>query len=201
MAGEPQISEPINVVIEDDPDDNVRMVDGNLEVDQPDGGVVVQFNPQAQSDPSNDNPADFYKNIAGKLGESQRLVIAEKLIEAIAADDTSRAESLATRAKGMDLLGLQIEDPKAGDGAAAMDGMSVVTNPLLLEAILKDWANAQAEFLPAGGPCKVEDVGDDPDEAKDDLADAYERDMNYFLTSIATEYGPETSHMLLWGRA
>lgn len=201
MAGEPQTSEPINVVIEDDPDDNVRMVDGNLEIGQDDGGVVVQFNPQAQSDESNDNPADFYKNIAGKLGESQRLVISEELIEAIAADDTSRAESLATRAKGMDLLGLQIEDPKAGDGAAAMDGMSVVTNPLLLEAILKDWANAQAEFLPAGGPCKVEDVGDDPDEAKDDLADAYERDMNYFLTSIATEYGPETSHMLLWGRA
>ncbi len=201
MASEPQLNDPISVVIENDPDDNVRMVDGNLEVDQPDGGVVVQFNPQAQSDLSNDNPADFYKNIAGKLSESQRLVISEELIEAIAADDTSRAESLATRAKGMDLLGLQIEDPKAGDGAAAMDGMSVVTNPLLLEAILKDWANAQAEFLPAGGPCKVEDVGDDPDEAKDDLADAYERDMNYFLTSIATEYGPETSHMLLWGRA
>lgn len=201
MTGEPQLNEPISVVIEDDPDDNVKMVDGNLEIGQDDGGVVVQFNPQAKSDESNDNPADFYKNIAGKLSESQRLVISEELIEAIAADDASRAESLATRAKGMDLLGLQIEDPKAGDGAAAMDGMSVVTNPLLLEAILKDWANAQAEFLPAGGPCKVEDVGDDPDEAKDDLADAYERDMNYFLTSIATEYGPETSHMLLWGRA
>jgi hypothetical protein len=107
---------------------------------------------------------------------------------------------LANRAKGMDLLGLVIEDPRGGESAAGMDGMSVVTNPLLLEAILKDWANAQAEFLPAGGPCKVEDVGD-ADQSTDELADAYERDMNYFLTSIATEYAPETSHMLLWGRA
>jgi hypothetical protein len=191
----------IEVVIEDDPDDSVRMVDGNLEVDQPDGGVIIQFNPQDQSDPDDENPADFYKNIAGKLSESERLAIANDLIEAIQADDASRSESLATRAKGMDLLGLQIEDPRAGDGAAAMDGMSVVTNPLLLEAILKDWANAQAEFLPADGPCKVEDVEDEPDQVQDDLADAFERDMNYFLTSIATEYAPETSHMLLWGRA
>lgn len=201
MAGEPQINEPINVVIEDDPDNSVRHVDGNIEIDTDDGGVVVQFNPQAASDPSNDNPADFYKNIAGKLSGSQRLTIANELIEAINADDASRQPSLANRTKGMDLLGLEIEDPRSGDGAAVMDGMSVVTNPLLLEAILKDWANAQAEFLPAGGPCKVENVGDDPEEATDDLADAYERDMNYFLTSIATEYGPETSHMLLWGRA
>ncbi len=198
---EPQLNEPINVIIENDPDDSVRMVDGNLEIAQDDGGVVVQFNPQAASDESNDNPADFYKNIAGKLSESQRLTIANELIEAINADDASRQPSLANRTKGMDLLGLEIEEPRSGDGAAVMDGMSVVTNPLLLEAILKDWANAQAEFLPAGGPCKVENVEDSPDQATDDLADAYERDMNYFLTSIATEYGPETSHMLLWGRA
>ena len=198
---EPQLNEPINVIIEDGSGESVRHIDGNIEIDTPDGGVVVQFNPQAQSDPSNDNPAEFYSNIAGKLGESQRMTIANELIEAINADDMSRQPSLANRTKGMDLLGLEMADPKSGDGAAAMDGMSVVNNPLLLEAILKDWANAQSEFLPAGGPCKVEDVEDDPDQATQDLADAYERDMNYFLTSIATEYGPETSHMLLWGRA
>lgn len=195
---EPQLSDPINVVIED-PDNSVREVDGNLEIPTDDGGVLIQFNPPKPSDESVDDPTAFYKNIADKLGESQRLTIANELMEAIEADNNSRAESLATRAKGMDLLGLQIEDPKAGDGAAAMDGMSVVTNPLLLDAILKGWANAQAEFLPAEGPCKVEDVGSEPDQAMDDLADAYERDMNYFLTSIATEYAPETSHMLLWG--
>jgi hypothetical protein len=190
----------ISVVIEGE-DSGAKYVDGNLEIPTEDGGVVIQFNPQAEPSPDDDNPADFYKNIAERLSESERLTIANELIEAIEADDMSRQESLANRAKGMDLLGLQIEEPKDGDGAAAMDGRSVVTNPLLLEAILKDWANAQAEFLPAGGPCKVEDVGDDPDQATDDLADAYERDMNYFLTSIATEYAPETSHMLLWGRA
>lgn len=196
--GDAAAYEPVKVIIEGD-DKSAKMIDGNLEIPTDDGGVVIQFNPHAESDPSNDNPADFYKNIADKIPEGQRLTIANELMEAIEADDNSRAESLANRAKGMDLLGLQIQDPKAGDGAAAADGMSVVNNPLLLDAVLKGWANAQAEFLPAEGPCKVEDVGDDPDQTTDDLADAYERDMNYFLTSIATEYGPETSHMLLWG--
>ena len=190
----------ISVVIEGT-DTGAKMVDGNLEIPTEDGGVVIQFNPKPETAPDDEDPAKFYANIADRLSESERLTIANELIEAIEADDMSRQESLANRAKGMDLLGLVIGDPKAGDGAAAMDGMSIVTNPLLLEAILKDWANAQAEFLPAGGPCKVEDVGDEADQATDDLADAYERDMNYFLTSIATEYAPETSHMLLWGRA
>lgn len=196
---EPQLSEPINVHIVDDDNSAARVVDGNIEIPTPDGGVVIQFNPTPESDPDNDDPAKFYENIASKIPEAKRMTIAEELMEAIEADDQSRAESLANRAKGMDLLGLQIQDPKAGDGAAAADGMSVVTNPLLLDAILKGWANAQAEFLPADGPCKVEDFGTDPSQQRDELADAYERDMNYFLTSIATEYAPETSHMLLWG--
>jgi hypothetical protein len=74
-----------------------------------------------------------------------------------------------------------------------------VTNPLLLEACLKAWANAQAELLPADGPCKIEDFDVDEPEANQELAEAFERDMNYYLTTVASEYSPDTSHMLLWG--
>src|SRR5882724_939294 len=198
--GDASAYEPISVQIVDDENENVRVVDGNLEVDQPDGGVVVQFNPQLQGDNKPEDPKDFYKNLADKIGPSRLLTIAAELHEGITADDQSRAESLANRDDGMDLLGLQIESPRAGDGSSQMDGMSVVTNPLLLDAVLKDWANAQAEFLPAEGPCKVEDFATDPDQSQDALAEAFERDMNFYLTSIDTKYGPETSHMLLWGR-
>lgn len=192
-------AEPITVHIVDDDDNSTRMVDGNLEIDQPDGGVVVQFNPQLQSSDTED-PKEFYANLADKIGEARLLTMAAELHEAVTADDNSRSESLANRAKGMDLLGLQIEEPRSGDGSAEMDGMSVVTNPLLLDAVLKDWANAQSEFLPAEGPCKVEDFATDPEQGEDELAEAFERDMNFYLTSIDTKYGPETSHMLLWGR-
>lgn len=191
----------ISVQIVDDDEENVRVDPdtGNVEIDTPDGGVIVQLNPPKPSDPSNDNPAEFYKNIADKIGDGYLLTMANELMEAIEADDNSRSESLSNRAKGMDLLGLQMMEPRAGDGSSQMDGMSVVTNPLLLDAVLKGWANAQAEFLPAEGPCKIADFGDAPNAARDELAEVFERDMNYYLTSVATEYAPETSHMLLWG--
>lgn len=195
-------SDDITVVI-DEPDDSVRIdpKSGAIETTLPDGGVVVQLNPPPAA---NDEPPDikkFYENLVEKLGFDQTGIICDDLMEQIQADDNSRKQALDTRARGLGLLGLQLEQPKSGvgDSASAADGMSVVTNPLLLEACLKSWANAQAELLPADGPCKVEDFDVDEPEANQELADAFERDMNFYLTTIASEYGPDTSHMLLWG--
>lgn len=197
MAQTAQI-EDITIVIEGD--ENVQTLpDGNIAIGQDDGGVVVQLNPSRADQSEADDPAKFYENIADRIGDARLLTIANELYEAVEADDKSRAEWLANRAAGMELLGLQMADPRSGDGASAVDGQSVVTNPLLLEACLKGWANAQAELLPAEGPCKVADYSDVPSQQKDELGEALQRDMNYFLTTIATEFGPETSHMLLWG--
>lgn len=197
MAQTAQI-EDITIVIEGD--ENVQTLpDGNIAIGQDDGGVVVQLNPQRADQSEADDPAKFYENIADRIGDARLLTIANELYEAVEADDKSRAEWLANRAAGMELLGLQMADPRSGDGASAVDGQSVVTNPLLLEACLKGWANAQAELLPAEGPCKVADFSDVPSQQKDELGETLQRDMNYFLTTIATEFGPETSHMLLWG--
>jgi len=192
-------NEDITVVIDDGEENVHTLPSGDLAVDQPDGGVVIKFNPQKEDKSEVDDPAKFYANIADQIGEGRLLTLAAELYEAVEADDNSRAEWLANRAAGMELLGLTLQDPSSGDGSAAVDGQSVVTNPLLAEAILKGWANAQAELLPAEGPCKVADYDVNPVEQKDELAEALQRDMNYFLTTTATEFGPETSHMLLWG--
>jgi hypothetical protein len=193
------LNDDIHVVIEDE-DHSVRTEpDGSIVIDSPDGGVVVQLNPKREDQTEIDDPAKFYENIADRIGEGRLLVLANELFEAIEADDQSRSEWLADRAERMALLGLKSEDPRSGDGSTAVDGQSVVTNPLLLEAVLKGWANAQAELLPAEGPCKVMDYAPLESEQDDDLGDAFERDMNYFLTTTATEFVPETSHMLLWG--
>jgi hypothetical protein len=189
---------PITVVIED-ADDSTRVdpTTGTIEVDQPDGGVVVQLDahrPQAQGD---DN--EFYANLALNIGGLQLGQIANELYEQIEADDKSRQESLAITTRGIDLMGLKLEEPKSSvDSSSGIDGMSSVTNPLLLEAVLKGWANAQAELLPASGPVKTKDDGEET-VAEDDLAEALERDMNHYLTVTASEYYPDTSHMLLWG--
>ena len=194
-----QDDDDIRVVIDGDGDSVHTLPDGSIAIDQPDGGVVIRMNPQRAADPDVDDPSKFYANIVDKLGESELLTLANELYEAVDADDKSRANWLANQSSGLELLGLSLQDPSVGDGASAVDGQSVVTNPLLLEAVLKGWANAQAELLPAEGPCKVTNQADKASQAQDDLGEAFQRDMNYFLTSIATEFAPETSHMLLWG--
>jgi hypothetical protein len=194
------MADPLVVHIEED-DDSVRVdpVTGTTETDQPDGGVVVQLHDHP---PSGDGKEDaWFANLAdGKISPTELGKIANDLFEAVSEDDRSRKGYLDVRSRGMDLLGLKLEEPKStvGDASSSSEGMSSVTNPLLLEAVLKGWANARAELLPAEGPVKIDNEGDETEE-EDALADALERDMNEYLTNVAPEYYPDTSHMLLWG--
>jgi hypothetical protein len=201
VAGPALAQDNIEVVIEGDDTSGVHTdADGNISIDQDDGGVVIQLNPQRQDHGAEaDDPQKFYSNLVDRIGEGHLSTIANQLHEAISADDNSRSEWLTNRAEAMDLLGLRMQDPRSGDGASAVDGQSVVTNPLLLDAVIRGWARAQAELLPAEGPCKIVDYSALPEGQKDLLGEAFERDMNYFLTSTAKEFRSGTSHMLLWG--
>jgi len=190
--------EAINVVIEED--DNSTRIDpdtGALEIDQPGGGVVVNLGDHRQKESSS---KDWDANLAEEIDPMELSRIANDLLDAIEADDRSRAGHLEIVARGMGLLGIKLEQPKStvGDSSASSEGMSSVTNPLLLGAVLKGWANARAELLPAEGPVKIAIEGDETAE-EDQLAEALERDMNFYLTVTASEYVPEMSHMILWG--
>jgi hypothetical protein len=191
----------IQIVIEDDNDAvTVDAATGTVETRQPDGGVVVQLD-AARPKKEGDDEDKWFANLADEIDANKLAIIANELHDAISADDRSRQGYLATRARGFDLLGIKLENPKSsvGDSSAPVEGMSSVTNPLLLEAVLKGWANAQAELLPANGPVKIRDDAEDESGQADELAEAFERDMNHYLTKTASEYYPDTSHMLLWG--
>lgn len=188
---------PIQVVIEEDGDAVKRGPDGSLEIKQPDGGVVVQFNsPKAEQE----NDEGHFDNLAEDMDITTLNTIANDLYEAVEADDKSRSGKLADIARGLDLLGIKLSEPRSdvAESSSPVDGMSSVVNPLLLEACLKGWANSQAELLPASGPCKVQDFGEGS-QKDTELAGALERDMNWYLTVGAPEYYPDTSGMLLWG--
>jgi hypothetical protein len=170
--------------------------DGTIETPTEDGGVVIQFNALT---PFQQKPDKFSDNVAGKLSADQLSRIAETLIEQIEADIKSRDEWMRLRARAIDLLGFKIEDPKADVGASSspMEGMSTLYDPLLAEAVVKAHATAQGELLPAEGPVKCTNSGVG-NAATEGQAEALEKDLNYWLTTVAPEYYPDTKRMLFW---
>lgn len=173
----------------DDDADNLM----SIEVPEEDGGgVVIDLDPQQDDD----GDQDFDANLANYLAEGIMNSIAEELLEGIAADDESRQDWIQTRKKGIDLLGMKIEGTRSTpDAGGTMEGLSTVRHPLLQEAVLRFQANAYGELCPANGPVKVVNYGDQ-NPGEDSLADALEKDMNYYLTNIAEEYYDDMNAML-----
>lgn len=167
--------------------------DDALEIEQPDGGVIIQFSPRVESGADND---DFYRNLADEIDGGTLASIAYQLLDGIQSDETSRTQWISDRTRGLDLLAIKIEAPRAdiGGAGAPMEGMATVRHPLLLEACIRYQSNAKRELLPASGPVKVKAVGKGTLE-KDELADRLETLFNRYLTEFAPEYYPDTDRM------
>ncbi len=197
-------------------DSGSSMEDGALKIEHPDGTVTINLNP-GSTDSGDENSRKFDANLAKSMGDDDLCSMATDLLEGIARDEMSRREWLETRARGIELLGLKLEKPRsnAGDSSAPMEGMSVVRHPLLLDATVSFQATARGELLPASGPVKVRNDRPptpspanqqtsaaqalaDSLETLDELGQALEKDMNHYLTAVATEYVPDTDRMLFY---
>lgn len=184
-----------SIIVETDDPDVVEQNDSGISLELPDGSVVIDLSP-----PANDNAnSKFDDNLALTMAPAALTTISTQLIEGIDADLASRTEWEATRNRGIELLGLKLEEPRSdvGSSSAPLEGMSTVRDSTLLEAVLQGQANAIGELLPADGPVKIEDTGAETTDA-DELAEAFEKDMNDTLTNEWTEYYPDTKRMLFW---
>lgn len=192
----------VNVEIVDDDDAGPRVDpdNGTIEIDQPDGSVVVHLDARRSGSGSADAEKHF-TNLVDKIDDAKLRALAEDLFEDVTADQKSMETKLQDITRSLELLGLQLQPPRSdvGSSSSSVDGMSTVVNPLLLEACLTGWANSQAELLPAEGPCKVQDFDEALPPDLSELAEVYEESMNWYLTTGAPEYYPDTSGMLLWG--
>lgn len=181
----------------------IEAVNDNVEVDaksgaiitvEDDGSILIDTNPSADAAPRD---SKFGDNLAELLSESELSAISMKVLDGIQQDEMSRTEWLNDRAQGLRILGIKLEGPRTSiDTTAALEGMSNIRHPMLLEALLNFWANASGEFLPAAGPAKIDDKLEETG-ASNELAEKLEEDFNYYLTTVATEYYPDTSRMLL----
>jgi hypothetical protein len=149
---------PLGVDVPNEDANGIKLKDGVLSIEQPDGGVSIDFNPDMADPEKKGSPGEeFYVNLANKIDEDKLNEIANDLIEGFERDLDSRKEWLATRTRGIQLLGLKIEEPRSGtgEGTAPIEGMSRVHHPLLLEATIRFQATARGELLPATGPIKI----------------------------------------------
>lgn len=190
------VPQDVEIIVEGDGDaaPQIDPATGYIEIHHPDGSVTIDTDPSTDAkDTKHDD------NLAEHLSDAELNRIADQLLEGIEADIEGRAEWLNTRAQGIDLLGLKMEPPRGGVGqsSAPMEGMSTVRDPLLKEAVLRFQANSRAELLPASGPVKTVIFGDETPET-DQLAEALEKDLNFYLTTTASEYYPDTDRMLFW---
>lgn len=170
-----------------------------IRIEHGDGSVTVSLDGRPIDEAADEGPGGWFDNLAEKIDNDELNRVSSDLLRGIADDNESRKQWIENRATGIKLLGLTIEIPGmqgASDGAP-VEGMSKVRHPLLLEAVLRFQANARSELLPTDGPVKIRNDDNNADLKEDQLANALERDLNHYLTAIATEYYPDTDRMLL----
>jgi len=162
---------------------------GALAIDLPDGSVSINFGGIPFKPPGDSE--EHTENLAKHMDDTELSGIADTLLKHIRDDISRQEQRLQDIVKGVDLLGIKLEEPRAEPGE---DSISVVRHPLLLEAILRFQANARGEMLPADGPVKVSNEGDQS-KMMDEDARQLEKDMNHYLTSGAPEYYPDCDRM------
>jgi hypothetical protein len=153
-----------------------------------DGGAIIE---EAMAEINDAMLAEHDANLAEFMEEDELNKLAMELIEAVEADENSREEWVNTTAKGLKLLGLQIEER-----TEPWKGACGVTHPLLAMAAVRFNSRAINELFPAGSPVKCKPVGRrtvELDQQADRVADYY----NYALQHEMLEYFDEHDK-LLW---
>ena len=157
-----------------------------VSIETEDGGALVILGPEL----SQDMEPDFHANLAEYIDESELNALGHELLDDFESDSRSRQDWEQTYKKGLDLLGLKIEDR-----SSPWPGACGVFHPILSEAAVRFQSQAIMETFPAGGPVKTKIVGRVTPE-RERQALRVKEDLNYFLTEKMSEYRGEHERML-----
>ena len=158
-----------------------------VSIETDDGGVIVDFDPQEELQSAY---AGFYENLAEYINEDILNGIGSDLVAAFNADKDSRKEWEESYTKGLDQLGLKIEER-----TEPWNGACGVFHPMLSEAVVRFQSQAISEIFPAKGPVRTQVVGK-MTEDKEKQAGRVQDYLNYLLTYEMKEYRTETEKLL-----
>ena len=158
-----------------------------VSVETEDGGMIIDFTGEQVEEIMS---GGFDSNLAEQIDEAELQSMASELISSFNSDRQSRSEWAKSYVKGLDLLGMKIEERQQ-----PWAGSSGVFHPILTESIVRFQAQAMGEIFPASGPVRTKIIGKMSVE-KTEQAARVENEMNYLLTEQMTEYRDETEQML-----
>ena len=152
-----------------------------------DGGIVIDFTGEMTEDIMG---PDHESNLAEFMDEQDLQILASELVDDFLSDRESRKDWARAYVKGLDLLGMKIEERQQ-----PWAGASGVFHPILTEAVVRFQAQAMGEMFPPSGPVRTKIVGKlTTDKYKQ--SQRVENELNYLLTEEMTEYREETEQML-----
>ena len=179
---------PSSVDVEGTDEVSVEIVNPEaISIGNDDGAMIIDFTGEVAEDIMG---PDHDANLAEFIEEADLQSLASELIEDFISDRQSRKDWARSYVKGLDLLGMKIEER-----TQPWQGASGVFHPILTEATVRFQAQAMGEIFPASGPVRVKLVGK-KDYEKVKQGERVEHEMNYLLTEEMTEYRDETEQML-----
>ena len=176
---------------DDDQEEAVQVEIVNPEavsVETEDGGIIIDFEGEVTEELLGSDSHD--QNLAEVIDDDVLQSMASELVADFKADQESRSDWARAYVKGLDLLGMKVEDRQQ-----PWAGASGVFHPILTEAVVRFQAQAMGEIFPPAGPVRTKIVGKNDTEKKDQ-AFRVESEMNYLLTEEMSEYRDEMEQML-----
>ena len=189
MAIERKPATPIDGLIEQEPEEELTIAIEDPEsvaIETDDGGMIIDFDPNAREV----GDEGFDSNLAEFIDDQKLSELGNELISAYNGDKESRSEWEETYTKGLDQLGLKIEER-----TQPWSGACGVFHPMLSEAVIRFQSQSITEMFPAQGPVRTKIVGKITDD-KEKQAQRVEDYLNYLLTYEMSEYRTETEKML-----
>jgi len=156
-----------------------------LEVEMEDGSVIVDFAPGAIEKLN----AGHHDNLVDSINEADLTILASELVAAFEADRMSRSDWAEAYVKGLDLLGMKIEDR-----SQPWKGAAGVYHPMMTDAVIRFQAQAMSEILPAAGPARSKIVGKVTNE-RAEQGTRVVGELNYLTTEVMPDYRDETEQM------
>lgn len=176
--------------VEDDEKEEVEVQVVNPEaisMETEDGGIIIDFEGEISDEITG---GDHDENLAELIEDDDLQAMATELLADFQADQDSRSDWARAYVKGLDLLGMKVEDRQQ-----PWAGASGVFHPILTEAVVRFQAQAMGEIFPPAGPVRTKVVGKQ-DTDKIAQSQRVENEMNYLLTEEMSEYRDEMEQML-----